>query len=604
MRIVVLLLALLVASPAWASITCPTAAAIPSVTSGYAPLAVHFDATTTDDSTTTRDFEDLRYVWDFDDLTAGTWAFSGQDKNVAYGGVAAHVYETPGTYDVVLTVTNAAGDSCNVTASAIVVGATTDTLTSTYCFSTDTDFTGCPGGATQVTQSNMNTIATSYMATNRRLLLHAGQTFTASAANLTTVAGPWMIASFGTGAKPIISTSHTSLLNIYNRSNVVLQDLDIRGTVGGSGTGNDLCGTYNRLIRVDVKTFNNNNSCDPNGGAWPFFHHVTWVDGVFTEFGGHNSFFGGTHFAIMGMDLGTFIGPTTAAGHNLRSTVLQKSVIQHNMFRAQDYDGFKHSLKWHSGQFDAAYSGQATYQQASEQSILSWNTFYGGAVNALVWVVTLTADNPADDMRHEEIVVESNYWVGATEGLGDMVTTSQLRFGGSTSTIRNNIFDAGTAAALPYNSVTVTQYGIGPAPQDNRVYNNTVVYRGGRTGFQAFNATCTSGCEFKNNLFYATSPSPSFGGDDTISNNVTDTSGSPFVNAEWDSPTDYKITAPNGDVIGAGTSVPSLMDFGARIWGGTWDVGAWSQDPAVDVPTHCCRLAADGEVRCDSHCGS
>ncbi|MEK7706276.1 MAG: MopE-related protein, partial [Myxococcota bacterium] len=79
-------------------------------TSGVAPLAVFFDASgTTDTAVTSRPFHELEYRWDFGDPAGGaTWAYGARpgssSKNVALGPVAAHVFESPGTYTVALSV--------------------------------------------------------------------------------------------------------------------------------------------------------------------------------------------------------------------------------------------------------------------------------------------------------------------------------------------------------------------------------------------------------------------------------------------------------------------------------------------------------------------
>src|SRR5688572_1431923 len=85
--------------------------------SGAAPLTVFFDAVDTaapawrsgvvqpDDG----DTSSSEYVWDFGDPKSGAWANSGRSRNVAFGPVAAHVYQNPGVYTVALTVTDRGG---------------------------------------------------------------------------------------------------------------------------------------------------------------------------------------------------------------------------------------------------------------------------------------------------------------------------------------------------------------------------------------------------------------------------------------------------------------------------------------------------------------
>ena len=73
-----------------------------------APQGVFFDATgTTCTAGECADsFRELHYEWNFGDSGSGTWSTSGLSKNEAFGPMAAHVYETSGTFTVNLTVTD------------------------------------------------------------------------------------------------------------------------------------------------------------------------------------------------------------------------------------------------------------------------------------------------------------------------------------------------------------------------------------------------------------------------------------------------------------------------------------------------------------------
>ena len=134
----------------------PTAQLTASRTSGTAPMAVFFDATGTTDTTTTLDtFRELGYQFNFGDPLPGVWQYDSLPKNLQTGGpLAAHVFETPGTYVVNLTVKDASGNSSSASVTINVQSA--DTVysgTNTVCISANTDFTGCPSGAQQLPNS-------------------------------------------------------------------------------------------------------------------------------------------------------------------------------------------------------------------------------------------------------------------------------------------------------------------------------------------------------------------------------------------------------------------------------------------------------------------
>ena len=78
--------------------------ATPSRTRGVAPLAVFFDASQTTSVSYPKSFHHLHYAWDFSD--------PGSRRPQATGPVAAHVFESPGTYTVNLTVSGSGWRDC------------------------------------------------------------------------------------------------------------------------------------------------------------------------------------------------------------------------------------------------------------------------------------------------------------------------------------------------------------------------------------------------------------------------------------------------------------------------------------------------------------
>jgi len=159
--------------------------ALASRLTGVAPLIVHFETigvvgvAQPPEVAGRREYADFSYAWGFDDPDAGVWGISGKSKNTDYGYVAGHVFETPGTYTVVVLVT----DGVTVFESHDVTITVTDpdtfySTTNTICVSTSGDFTGCPIGATQVTSSAFKTTIDTYKGTDQRILFKRGESWT------------------------------------------------------------------------------------------------------------------------------------------------------------------------------------------------------------------------------------------------------------------------------------------------------------------------------------------------------------------------------------------------------------------------------------------
>ena len=155
---------------------------------------------------TNRPFHDLEYTRSFGDPGSGTWASGAQpgvsSKNSATGPVAAHVFETPGTYTVTLTAfdgTNTASTNTTITVrtpDAVFAG------TNTICINASgSDFTGCPSGADTSTNSNFVTALSANPATHKRILFKRGDTFAAATSAAITVDGPGIIGALARGQR-------------------------------------------------------------------------------------------------------------------------------------------------------------------------------------------------------------------------------------------------------------------------------------------------------------------------------------------------------------------------------------------------------------------
>ena len=137
-----------------------TAALSASRTSGPAPLAVFFDATgTTSSDGTVNTWRQVGYSFNFGDSEVN-WSTTGNSKNVQRGGpLAAHVFESAGTYTVKVCARDSSGGSNDGDTDQTSIEITVtdpDTVysgTSTVCLSISGTFTGAPEGATQSTIS-------------------------------------------------------------------------------------------------------------------------------------------------------------------------------------------------------------------------------------------------------------------------------------------------------------------------------------------------------------------------------------------------------------------------------------------------------------------
>ena len=158
-----------------------------SRTSCTAPCAIYFDTEGTVSGSVDARAKPL-YTWDFDDPTAPDWAAlnastrlftdTGESSNTALDHATAHLFETPGTFDV--TVNMVDPDGSTASASVTINVADPDTVFSgndTTCISTSGNFSGCPAGADTETASAISRIAAND-GTGKRVLMRRGETFT------------------------------------------------------------------------------------------------------------------------------------------------------------------------------------------------------------------------------------------------------------------------------------------------------------------------------------------------------------------------------------------------------------------------------------------
>ncbi|MDA8019358.1 MAG: PKD domain-containing protein [Thermoanaerobaculia bacterium] len=180
-----------------------------SRTFGAAPLAVFFDASgTTHTSGAIRPFHDLGYRWDFDDPTSGTWATNGRSRNSATGAVAAHVFETPGTYDVSVTVRDAAGAMAQRSVQVSVSDPGEAPWITYYVSTSGSDSND---GLSPASPFATLTRGLAEQGANRRILLRRGDSWSVSGLLQLTTDGPAVLGAYGEGAAPrVVATGNNS----------------------------------------------------------------------------------------------------------------------------------------------------------------------------------------------------------------------------------------------------------------------------------------------------------------------------------------------------------------------------------------------------------
>jgi hypothetical protein len=158
----------------------------PRVTS----MAVNVDATQS--TVGTGDFVTTNYAWNFGD--------AGTEYNQITGFNAGHVYDTPGTYTISLTVTNQAG-LVSTTTQKVTITASTRTQIFVDSLNGSDANSGAAGAPLQSLAA-----AFAKLGDNTEILLKTGETFNVNA-TLNSAFTNVLIGTYGTGASPIVMRS-------------------------------------------------------------------------------------------------------------------------------------------------------------------------------------------------------------------------------------------------------------------------------------------------------------------------------------------------------------------------------------------------------------
>lgn len=488
------LLRLLVGIVSCCVFTFSSAHAAPSAnrTTGVAPLSVFFDAGVAESTDESRPFHDYDYSWDFGDAGAGVWGTNGKSKNFAKGAVAAHVYDTPGTYTATLTVRNAGGILSTTTLSITV--SDPDLFfsgTNTTCISdtTDNDFTGCPSGATHVTTDDVSQIAT-YRGSGKRVLLRRGSEWTYTGTSGIAVAGKnTHLGAFGNCESPdqqgicsnapkinVSGTSSGALFSLSYSEDLRISDISLTGNTAfrsGFGGASSIhkpliyrMKTRGFSLVVEVSTYRTSDDA--------INKEISIVDNDFRDSGLYGLYLGSRMLNISGNNI-----HPNCSSHAVRVHWSHLGVLNSNNISgasAASDDG-RHALKLHGPIFSNvgtfAETGNSGVPSNTSLTIVSDNVFGGSGP----WPLSVEPQNTLLDERLTDLIFERNailadYGERGTSALVDTAMQVSARY----VTIRNNIIDTSYHDAAPTSltGIKVAKYGPEPGPRGIRIYNNTI----------------------------------------------------------------------------------------------------------------------------------
>lgn len=559
------------------------------------PLAVHFDASATTSDETTREFHEVYYEWDFDDTGAGNHptitGMPTRPRNRAEGPIAIHVFETAGTYDVLLKVCDGVSThtkTITITASDWVEGATGETLCVENVFSG----TGGPAGSDYLTSSDFAGAVTSNVGTYKRILFKRGDTFTSGSAAVISVAAAngGIIGAWGSGAKPIVDRTAADYGCVRFHGDVEgdwrVMDLEVDGNSHTDAYGVTVWEKHDRvlILRVDFHHLKVNIQLSPSI-ADSFANATIWdewyiVDCTMTTTvgvpGGNGVYIGAQRFGL----IGCVISDTTAAEHVSRWPYLYKSVLAHNDLYGPAATKLVIKMQCVAEAFPTLFPSSATeFVELSDnkyETLTAWNIVFG----------------PQDGTNFtneiiRNIIVERCWFVKQNAGASANQDYGAISMGPD-HTYRNNIFDITGTDGVGVTASDPAGWTNHPLQDRIHCYNNTF-YRASGATFTAMEFGVGSGHLARNNLGYSPGGGAMFAGSGyTASNNTGDvgsvTTDPNFVNGAPDEPAEFQITTSSyAKAAGLTLKMVTYDAFARSRYGVSYDIG-FHQFNAGDSP--------------------
>jgi hypothetical protein len=457
-----------------------TAVLVASRAGGYAPLAVHFDATgstsTTagiSDAAQGGTFRQIKHAFDFGDPNSGTHSISGLSRNTepSGGGLAAHVFESPGTY----TVTVKSTDGSGATASASVTITVKDSsMLTTYAISKTGSFAGAPAGSKQLTQSKMPTFAS-----NSRYFFNRGEDWSNSGISIQDPLTNVHVDAYGTGANPVFNsvavgtdrpatTTFATDIRVSNvSSNSGFQQENGSRVLFHNCSGKPISSSGAGYTHVDTLS-----TIPPS--AYANSYEVFYVDCQLQGDGvtaNANYYGNGSRLVFLDTTI------AAAAATNIRIVGWERGIMRHCRVENPYLDDSVHALKVHAGgPHPYADNWLASGGQNSETTnYVNWisdkiviaNTTFGGGNNGSAlanWTIAICPENDqyginggAEAELLQNVILENNTFIHATgwnPGNGNL----DIAWGGRNFTSRNNSVQGGGALVVGGGHAEVAAY--------------------------------------------------------------------------------------------------------------------------------------------------
>lgn len=609
--------------PALAFAATPVASVTASVTSGFTPLLVFFDATASTDADTSKPKHHLTHCFDAGDGTSDTYdltTHSTPQKSKHCGApLWAYVYEEVGTHTFEYTVHGIDGSG--------VPDGQTDTQTisitvneyadaDTTCVSTSGTFTGDDRGpsgsidrclgATHITGSDFDAeIENAKTAGDERVLFREGETFDASTFGDIDVVG-MHVGSFGPdgGSNQFIVDGSSNAIVSMQADDTRATDFEWTGSVAtdaGVGATNSSTDDADHVLWKNIKIvgpirrFLTADALDEvSGSPIPKYWGIFGVD---VPNCGNSStsaciFASVEYFAIVDTKF-TMIVDGDIAEHNIRFQHAEDTFV-HNVQLQGALSG-KHLLAVRAFDWTGLIGGHSN--RWSENNFVSDSRFIGNTN----WPIQSQGRGASNHIvKSRDFILDGNYFTAVDT---DVLTFALL----STNDVTDEFHDV-TARNNLVDTTGITAFGgqafIGSPDSGLEVYNNSLY--GGDGNSSGFLSGASGDCIVKNNLSWDTSGSQDTlkdGGScsGTVSGNadadggetgVANLTDCPFLTCPPTTPAHF-ATDGDEEQVDAGVDVPHVCAYGQfdRDQGTMPDIGAHEKGPDAD---NCVPVPAGG----------